>query len=554
MFFRPNPLLYAAFFCLLALGLAAQTKRANQWCFGNGFILDFNATPPALTPGAWMSQLEGSASISDDAGQLLFYTDGITIRTRQHRAMPNGLDLKGDQTSSQSALIVPQPGSTSVFYVFTVPAWGDPQRVGLRYSVVDMRLNNGLGDVVPDRKNILLMAPATEKLAATLHGNGQDVWVVTSRSSTNVFHAYLVTREGIHPCPVVSEAGQIQLQAQGYLKFSPDGTWLAAAEAISDMELFRFDACTGVITLAERIPASGNDFPDGSHSYGVSFSPDNSKLYVSSGWIGVNGCPKVFQYDLKAPDLAGSRVVLYDDVKAAGLPCTSWGVGAMQLGPDGKIYVATWNHNYLHVINHPNEAGTKANFIKDAVPLNGTGLLGLPNFIESYFHADPAPRACLSQARPKERLGNDTLLCVGAKLSLNVYRPGAAYAWQDGSTSSTYTIREPGTYWLDYYPPGSKCPERDSLQVSFTECREDLFIPNVFTPNNDGFNDTFEVLGTNGTPWSLTVYNRWGKKVADYPQYANDWRAHGLENGVYYYVLVSQVSRRSFKGWIHVRR
>jgi gliding motility-associated-like protein len=76
----------------------------------------------------------------------------------------------------------------------------------------------------------------------------------------------------------------------------------------------------------------------------------------------------------------------------------------------------------------------------------------------------------------------------------------------------------------------------------------------VFTPNGDGYNETFEVTGARGTIWSLTLFNRWGKHVAGYEHYRNDWQAEGLENGIYYYVLTSRVSGRSFKGWVHVRR
>jgi gliding motility-associated-like protein len=773
---------------LLAFGLSAQSKRTSQWYFGYGTALDFNTTPPAVTTGFPMNQLEGSSSISDEAGQLQFYTDGRTVWTRQHQAMPNGTGLLGDESASQSALIVPKPGSTTLFYVFTAPAWADAGDA-ICYSVVDLQLNNGLGDVVAGQKNIRLQTPATEKLAATLHRNGKDVWVVTSQFNTNQYYAYLVTEEGVCDCPVVSAVGQVQSQFQGYLKFSPDGTRVASAQTTNALELFAFDACTGVLSYAATIPSWTDSYGNLSHLYGLCFSPDGSKLYVNTGWVGLHGtseganlsgCAKIFQYDVHAADLAGSQVVLYDNTAGPQAGCATWGTGAMQLGPDQKIYIAGWTYGYLHVIHNPNEAGTRANFVRDGLFLQGAeGGLGLPNFIDSYFHPNPPVAACApatlradfrydegcaeapirfadqsvadppaslcyewdfgdpgsgdanfsSIANPAHAfsaagtyqvtlrvksgtacrtatvrkpvvilpalrinlgpdttlchgasirlgttvpgaayrwqdgstdpfftaaapgtywvevtrdqctardsvqvaftdlaavdLGNDLVLCAGATVTLNATRPGVTYAWQDGTTGPTYTVRQPGTYWVSlsnglcivrdtlrvtydvprrvdlgadttvclghslkltfpypeldfrwsnqtsdpelvieqagtywvsYKTPGTNCLLTDSLRVSFTECLDALEIPNVFTPNGDAFNQTFEVAGAPGTTWRLAVYNRWGQQVAGYETYRNDWQAEGLENGVYYYVLTSRVSGRSFKGWVHVQR
>ncbi len=355
--------LCAAFFLLVTLSLSAQSKRANNWYFGNGSSIDFNTSPPSVARISPMVQLEGTASISDESGQLLFYTDGMRVWNRQHRLMPNGTGLRGDETSSQSALIIPKPGSSSLYYLFTAPGWGDSRRGGICYSVVDMHLNNGLGDLVAGQKNITLLAgPVTEKLAATLHSNGEDVWVVSSKFNTNEFHAWLVSRQGVAACAVVSRPGQVQSQFQGYLKFSPDGTRLAAAQATDNLELFSFDACTGAIAPFAVIPKWGSGHLGQSHFYGACFSPDGSKFYTSTGWIRVTGCSRVYQYDMNASDIAGSQTLIYDNT-APYITCLSiGGVGAMQLGPDGKIYMANWYYSYLHVIHNPNEAGTNAHF------------------------------------------------------------------------------------------------------------------------------------------------------------------------------------------------
>ncbi|MBD0254766.1 MAG: gliding motility-associated C-terminal domain-containing protein [Cytophagales bacterium] len=614
---------------LLAFGLPAQTKRANHWYFGSGSGIDFNTTPPTVTAGGPLFQLEGSSSISNEAGQLLFYTDGETIFTREHKRMPNGTRLLADMSTSQAALIVPQPGSTTLFYVFTAPAqgyhsYGD---AAIHYSLVDLTLNNGFGDVVAGKKNILLLnAPVTEKLAATLHSNGKDVWVVTSKAFTNEFYAYLVTEQGVSHRPVVSSFGTMRPHWQGYLKFSPDGTKLAVAQTVSDIELLTFDACSGAIGPLALIPRAGDIYPQAGFYYGVSFSPDGSKLYASTGWLGAVGCAKLYQFNLDAPDIAASQVLLYDNAGTGypnpyfpGRTCLSLAVGAIQIGPDGKIYVTNWEYPYLHVIHNPNEAGTKANFERDGLALGANGQLGLPNFIESYFNPRP-------QSHPVARvdLGADTTLCAGQTLSLHLPSPGLSYRWQDGTTSPSYTIARagtywvewstpactagrdsirvsyallpdvdlgadtalcagqtlalsfdhagldfhwsdhtsgpvlvadrPGTYWVAYRTPGTNCWQADSIQVSLLKCTDGPLIPNVFTPNGDAYNETFTVVAVPQVPWRLEVYDRWGKRVVAYEHYHNDWRAEGLANGVYYYLLTSRRDGRRFKGWVHVRR
>ena len=91
------------------IGLAQ--KEVNIWYFGSHAGLDFNSGMPVpLTDGALLS-LEGTATISDEDGNLLFYTDGITVWNRNHNIMLNGSGLTGHSSSTQSGVLVPIPES-----------------------------------------------------------------------------------------------------------------------------------------------------------------------------------------------------------------------------------------------------------------------------------------------------------------------------------------------------------------------------------------------------------------------------------------------------------
>jgi hypothetical protein len=112
------------FFTLLFCStIVFSQKQNNQWRFGRSGGIDFNSSPAVFVSGSSISTGEGSASVSDrNTGNLLFYTDGVTVWTAQNTIMPNGSNLRGGApillSSTTAAVIVPKPQSTTQFYVF----------------------------------------------------------------------------------------------------------------------------------------------------------------------------------------------------------------------------------------------------------------------------------------------------------------------------------------------------------------------------------------------------------------------------------------------------
>lgn len=118
--------------------------------------------------------------------------------------MSNGFGLKGGWSSTQSALILRQPGTDSIYYIFTVEEF---LYGGLCYSIVDLTLQNGLGEVT--QKNIPLLLTCTERLTAVRHANGIDYWIVIHGWNNNKFYAYHFSATGVDEIPVVSGTGTI---------------------------------------------------------------------------------------------------------------------------------------------------------------------------------------------------------------------------------------------------------------------------------------------------------------------------------------------------------
>lgn len=385
-------LLSILFFAVI---INAQTSM-DKWYFGNEAGLDFSSGSPVAITTSALNSIEASASIADASGNLLFYTDGVTVWDATNNVTPNGTGLLGNVSTSQ-IMIVQKPGSVNNYYIFYADSFGGPN--GLRYSEMDMSLNNGNGDIVLATKNTLLYLNASEKMAAVSHCNGTDVWLATKKNSENNFYAYLITASGIQT-PVISSSGNIDGSCCHMMKFSPNGAFLAYTnnylDTGDDSKLYNFNALTGALTFHSNLPRSAANLEN---TYGISFSPDNTKLYTSTFYhTSPEGVKNVlYQYDMESTDIAASRTIIFSVLYPnQGVNPTPF--GNLQNGPDGKIYLARWSSNTpafsLGVINNPNALGSACNFQLDGVSL-GTkrSLIGLPSFNESNFNTS-TPITC----------------------------------------------------------------------------------------------------------------------------------------------------------------
>lgn len=351
---------YILCFCLIVFttGLFAQKQNA-VWVFGNNAGIDFNSNPPTFRSGSVNNSLDNTSAISDSAGNLLCYTDGQNIYTANGTIMNNGAPLMGSSNGGQCALIVPRPNST-LYYVFTVDQYNNNN--GCRYSIVDMNLNNGNGAVVS--ANNLLFTPSTEKLEAVYNCNGNYYWIITHLWGSNQFFTFKLDANGLIAMPVISQIGSVHANAfnnaMGQMTLSPDKQRLACA--IYDdglIELFDFDINTGV--LSNAITLTGFI-----HPWGISFSPNSQFLYYTSWYT-----TSINQIDVS---LSNAAAILNSKVNigtVSGPGTQGYYAGYMQLAPDGKIYVASFDDNFLGVISNPNAQGILAAVIDNSFYLPG---------------------------------------------------------------------------------------------------------------------------------------------------------------------------------------
>jgi hypothetical protein len=389
---------------LLLPGMVQGQFRNNNWVFGDSIGINFDNGISYFQAGSGFYR--GTASISDSNGSLIFYgatgneTNSHTgllqigrLYNKNHFKLHNGDTLVG-QEWYHDMLILPKSVVDSTFYVFvagvTLPD------TGLWYNVVDMKLQGGLGQVV--QKNVLLEHhPVQDMLAAVRHGNGKDWWLITRRWTyapgyvkNNEFWVYLVDSIGIYLQPVQFE-GVSHFDNAGDMTINPVGDKLVLTGLGSHIGVFNFNRCTGAISnevVVEMFDPPGSYFKA---YFSGSFSPDGSKLYALSNQAIYDSTSKLYQFDLTAPDIAASRILIDTFTIDASPAC-------MELAPDGKIYISSfyigpgtnwpypdtscWNYinSNLSVINYPDNLGTACDFQPFSFYLNGSRTyFGLPN-------------------------------------------------------------------------------------------------------------------------------------------------------------------------------
>jgi len=366
---------------LIALGILCISTTnfaqhyADKWYFGNMAGLDFSGGAPTVITTSQMAAGEGSASVSDPAtGELLFYTDGVSVWNANNAVMPAGSGLMGGLSSTQAALIVPKPENSNEYYIFTTDQTGGS--IGLRFSVVNMLLDGGNGNVTA--KNVLLKTPVTEKITAVRQPGTPNYWLVTHGWNDDAFYAYKLTASGIDSA-VVTHTGIVHSDAviqnsYGQMKFNTCGDRLALAAGYLDkVELFDFDVATGIVSNPQTI-----SYAD--HVYGIEFSPNSDLLYVST----YEASGTLLQYDLTLPSTSAM-------ISAVQIVSTTPDIYPLQRGPDGKIYIVKSYSQFVGVIQSPDNVGNLAcNYVDNAIDVDAAFMgvnagIGLPNFVSSFM-------------------------------------------------------------------------------------------------------------------------------------------------------------------------
>jgi gliding motility-associated-like protein len=397
-----------------------QDQRANIWYFGDNAGIDFNPlfdTPPgaaeAISNGV-MTAPEGTSTMSDRNGQMLFFTDGVTVWDRTFT--PIGTNIGGDLSATQSALIIPVAGNETLYYIFTTQQiYGGQYR--LSYSLFDLTKGTN-GALV--KQNVTLFTKSTERIT----GNGN--WLIAHEYGNNSFRAYQITQQGIGN-PVISAIGSDHSTSyaengQGYMKLGAQNrlaVTLNTPGVSNIIEVFDFADSSGTVSNLRTLNLNSTT----GQVYGVEFGAGGNKLFATLS----DATSKIYEF---AFDTLGIPHEVKGPPKMSDAPVGER-LGAIQTGPDGQLYVAADTKQYLGVITVNADTTRSSTFnASQFALLSGTrSRLGLPNFIQ--IISDPIQGPSISV----------TGLCLGDSTSFagTGTDPIDTYTWQVTQGGSVIT-------------------------------------------------------------------------------------------------------------------
>jgi len=414
--------------------VSGQIKVTYNWAFGYGGGLTWDpakiqnnisatgavitGTPdevlsglPGQLEGVKMITGEGCFSYSDRNGNLLFYSDGMRVWNRNNEVMPNGSELLGHWSSAQSGVVFPYPGSSTRYIAISIEDWGG-SGTGLSngnfvYSIINMDLDGGKGDIETQYKNIRFlgkMGHTSESVSAVKHSNGRDFWIVApgrDATYTNAGDVYMNVYRVDEGVGVVSATPHTTMKLPvdpmtagpgGYLRFSPDGKYFVWGTRSERVIFGEFDASAGTFSNVKNLDTGrGAD-------YGVSFSVSGNYLYLA----GDGGHFRAYDFH----ELLGStdpNTVTPIKVWTSGE--SGFAMFGMQLGPDGRLYIAASGSGTLMFIDNPEDPyNMKLYRIPDYLTgtvegsISGTSavqtypiryMLGVPNFPDYLFFELP---------------------------------------------------------------------------------------------------------------------------------------------------------------------
>lgn len=389
--------------CLYAPILPAQDQHDYTWLLGSnnnnpaGFFgadyIHFDQGVPTVQFFVSPMDLWVPCIMSDEHGNLLFYTNGCKILNKQHALMENGDNINSGSTHDlycintgypavHSLMALPYPGHDEQYFLFHQRDYGDTYNYDLLFSRIDMKANGGQGKVL--EKNVGLIHDTLGlTVSAVKHANGRDWWIMTGEQYNDNLYCFLLDTSGIHPTPIVHAASWMEPdQYPGIICFSPDGRKMAHSGQGSPaaFRIYDFDRCTGEISNPVDL-----EIPDDeAYVSWPCFSPNSRYLYLT------NLVSKLYQYDTWASDIGASVQLIgeYDGFLADyNVPATMF---TMTLGPDQRIYMSANNSvRYLHTIHHPDEPGPACDFRQHDFAMPALFPFFLPNMPNYRLYNEP---------------------------------------------------------------------------------------------------------------------------------------------------------------------
>jgi hypothetical protein len=536
----------AFFACLLPYVCTAQ-MHDNTWLIGyQGGTSEFGITAFTFSEGNLAIEQSSheiaafgdlNTCFSDSLGNFFAAFNGYWLVDKSGFKMKGGESIRykldsnpfvfgysSDSDIPQGGIFLPWPGhpdSLLLFYVSQGNAgtvsFVELASLHLQYALIRLSGNGGLGEVTIGRHVVLEDTIQYGRLSACKHANGRDWWLMINEINTNRWYRYLLDPEGIHLLGQ-QEIGLPMIDGFSMSVYSPNGQHYAAYNGISledgaYLDVYDFDRCAGLFENHRQI------FFNLGTIGGVAISPNSKYLYLSKE-------TQLFQYDLEAPDLESSQVLVdtFD-----GFVSTSYAIFYQpQLAPDGKIYICCLGSTkVMHVIHCPNDQGVACRFQQHSIPLpvyNGQSLTSSP-----FFRLGPLDgSSCDTLGIDNDpvswwRYEQDTLDPIEVDFRDLSYHEPDTWAWDFGDTD-TSTERHP-FHTFDSAGIYQVCLTVTNINGNNTHCKtlylgvsatENLMLQNQIVISPNPFSNRVNIaLSTNLRSPILRLYDQTGRLIRE---------------------------------------
>lgn len=346
--------------------MSAQLEN-SKWLIRNQLI-DFSSGQPIISNeiNQIYPTIRGYSVVCDYKGNLLFYTDGRLIWNNLHQIMSSQLSsFIADSPVVQTGWVVQSHNTNSKYYIFSLNS--RDTKGELYVTEIDMQLNNGLGDVVPNSIQ-KIGENFTGQLFIQSHPLG-GIWLIVHKRNDNIFHSFRFL-EGEIIEDVMSESGSEltttfgDLGTAGSIKVNSNNI-LALSTAKGLLEFHTFSPCSGKIDFLKQAETADNAF---SRTHGE-FSNSGDFYYMVSSDLSSN-MSTLEQYDLRNIENLNDTIpkTIFD---IPTLKPLTGGSFRLQIAIDRNIYMANSANNYFFGrINEPDFKGDSCLFDLSAFPFN----------------------------------------------------------------------------------------------------------------------------------------------------------------------------------------
>ena len=399
----------------VSLTLDPNGDRASQryWYFGNRIIFDFGTygtSLPTITANTASSSpapaaLEGATVVSDSAGNLQFWSNGMTIWNRSGNVMQNGSGLDGAPSATQAVASFPMNNSRTKYGVVSNSGQAETGVGQLYLSIVDLTLNGGDGAVTTLNQPLGSGKYADEGLGAMPNSDGTGYYVFAYDSTMANITSFLIKTDGsvqgpfttsLNPAPLickpftyVSSNNTTGYGAFNFTKSYSSMLLLVGARACTNANtgtayMFGTNLNTGALTL--QASWTTNAVGNGGSGYSADFSPNENYVYVSSIYPG-----NLTRYNIQNPNNVASTEWTIGGVTNETNPALIQNSGGqVRRGPDGRMYLSdraryatSSTPCYVSYINNPdaptnNVADIGLNIDGLTMPTGTCSIWGLP--------------------------------------------------------------------------------------------------------------------------------------------------------------------------------